>query len=212
MRKTSLILGTAALLLLGAACTKTVNTNQTTNDDHAMEDSNGNTNQAMENQNSNSAVKSEDNTNVMHDEEMMNDTTKRNANESDDAAVVTSNGSLTVTKPEKDADVESPFAVEGKSSATTVYVRLKSASGKELFTVPVTVRDGAYHVNLTYQVTNTTNGVVEVFEKDASGNETLLTSVTITLKTESSDTTNSNDNENSNSNDNTNSDDSGSDS
>ena len=168
----------AGLLVLGASCGKKA-TNQ-------------NTNTAAEPENTNSAVtntSAESNTNTSVN---TNTSSSSNTNTS-----TTTSGSLTLTKPEKDATVASPIEVEGTANGDTVTVRILNTSGKEIVAVPVTVRSGKYHVNLSFTFTNTTSGTIEVAESDgtkvsAPVKFTVAASASITADTNTSSDTNTN--------------------
>ena len=192
MKKWSLlIIPLTAILVIGAACTKKeTNTN------------NANENEAVVNENV--SISADDSTNINENENVSvnaneNENRNTNVNQSTNTNTSTTSGALTVTSPEKNATVESPVEVEGKSSAAQVYVRVKGSADKELFTIPVTVRNGEYHVKISVQVANSTNGKIEVYEKSASGAEQSLVVVPVTFKTEPVNA-NSNVNENENSN------------
>ncbi len=197
MRKPyALALTLSALLLLGAACTKKTEVNTNTgseNENLAVENENAsvsNINRAVnvnEDRNANENENSNSNT---------NESRNSNVNGSGTESSAVTNGTLSVTKPERNEDVDSPFNVQGIASGDTVYVRVKNAAGTTVFTEPVTVRNGAFSVNLTYEFINTTSGSVEVFQKDAAGTETNLVTVPLTYKVESA--SNSNDNSNTN--------------
>lgn len=193
--------GAVALLLLGAACTKTVTINT---------NAEGSTNSAAEIANVNAEANENANENV-------NVSENANANIAGEHGP-TINGTLRVDNPQNNKKLESPFEVEGKSDASVVYVRVKNAGGVALFTESVKVRGGEFHVNLIYALTNTATGTVEVFEKDAPGDEINLVSIPVTFRVKNenekaADTTvsgnenydaNENANENENENDNVN--------
>ena len=186
MRQYYLIPLAIGLIALGAACGKKTANTGAANANTSMA---VNTNETVVNTNSASI-----NTN-----RAINTNTSANTN-----AAVTTSGSLTITQPVKNSELESPFIVAGKSSATTVYARVKNATGAALFTETLTVRNGEYSAYLTLSLTHTTSGTVEVFEKDAAGNETNLVSVPVTFKvvttTTSTNTNGSAANENANQN------------
>lgn len=201
----------AAIALLGAACDKKVANTNTSDDDYAPVIVDMNTNTSVSDDDT---VDDDSNTNVS-----VNTNTSTNANTNSNTNTTTNagddhsvSGLLSVSKPEKSDDLESPFTVEGKSTAEKVYVSVKSSSGVTLFTVPVTVRSGAYKASITFDFTNTTNGSVVVFEQDAGGNMTNAVTIAVTFKVDSDsdmdtntgDDTNDNDNENENSNENNN--------
>lgn len=196
MRKSHFLFGSAiGLMLLGAACAKqtTVNTAEETNTSTEVENTSVGVN---ENANLDTTVNA--NTSV--------EDRTTNTNTSDDTATVTQ-GSLTVTSPKANADVESPLEVEGKSGTSTVYVRVKNSAGGTLFTEPVTVRSGEFHVNLTLTMTSSKALTLEVFQKDSAGKEVNLVAVPVSFKTDDSSTTKiktSDDNSNGNDNGNTN--------
>ena len=124
------------------------------------------------------------NANTNTEREDTNTSTVSNTNTSSDDSAVTSAGSLTVSHPEKNKELETPFAVAGTSSAPTVYARVKNASGTTLFTETIGVRNGEFKANLAFEFTHTTTGTVEVFEKNAAGAETNLVSIPVTFKFE----------------------------
>lgn len=167
-----LALSTVSLLVLGAACGRSETPNTSK--------TNVVTNTTI-NQNANSDVNSS-NTNA--------------------SVPVTSNGSLTITQPAANASVTSPAEVAGASEAAKVTVRVKNASDREVLAVPVTVRNGAYHVNLAFEFINTTSGTIEVVELNADGTDGKTVSVPVTFASSaadsntnaSSDTTNANTN------------------
>lgn len=199
MRKTHLIyVGAVGLLLLGAACSKTTNINTSSEE---------NSNVASVNEDTNSVSNENENGNVNRDvneDRNTNSSEDSNTNSSGDHQQVSS-GSLKVTGPETDATVESPIELQGTSDTDKVYVRAKSSTGGTMFTEAVTVRNGEFHVNLTVTLTMSKKITLEVFQKDASGNEVNLVSVPVTVKVESSSTnTNESVNGNENSNDNSN--------
>ena len=206
----SLAILALGLLLLGAACSKkdANSNNGLVNDDDEIENVNAvDTNAGDdENEGENSNVNENDdvneNTNT-DDDDSVNANTNSDDNEADDSNTNTSNGSngsLKVEKPGGGDELASPFEVRGTSTASTVYVRVIGARGTTMFTVPVTVRSGEFRVNLTFEVTTTAMGSIEVYEQNASGDETNLVKVPITFKVELDDNTNSNTNANSNTN------------
>lgn len=197
MRKSYLYILAAGLLVLGAACSKTTdeNTNSTSNE-----------NESVMEENVNAAV----NTNSASDDRTTNDNTNSsddttNTNSSGDHQQVSS-GSLKVTSPETNDEVESPIEVEGTSDTDVVYVRAKNSSGTALFTETVTVRKGEFHVNLTLSLTSTKAITLDVFQKDSSGAEKNLVSIPVNVKVELSNTNTSDDSVNTNANENTNDD------
>lgn len=185
----------AGLVLLGAACSNDLLNANTENEN------------STENENTNSAV-----LNTNRDDDNENANTNRNTNDSDDSTTnsvdatdehgPTVSGTLRVDTPQSGKKLESPFEVEGKSQAETVYVRVKNGAGTALFTESVKVRGGEFHINITYSFTHTTTGSVDVFEKDASGNEVNLINIPVTYRIESegSSGTSLTENENSNTN------------
>lgn len=202
-KKSLIILGAAAVLILGASCGRksAINANFSVNDNESIanerELENGNVNVTVgDNENDNSNANANENAN-------------RNDNTNTDIAGEegpTINSTLRVDNPQIGKKLESPFEVEGKSQAETVYVRIKNASGLALFTVSAKVRGGEFHLNLTYSFTHTTTGTVEVFERDSAGAEVSPISIPVTFRIDSQNenVSNTNDNENTNENENEN--------
>lgn len=176
--------------MLGAACSNTTNTNE----------------QEASNENENVSVVTNTSTNTNSDDQNENRNTNTSSDDSTGDHEVSSSGALRVSSPERNKNLESPFEVEGTSSASLVYVRVKNAVGTELFTESAKVRGGEFHINITYTFTHTTVGVVEIFEKDSAGAEVNNVSIPVTFRIESEDSTSltgettSNENENHNAN------------
>ncbi|MBI5405004.1 MAG: hypothetical protein HY976_02130 [Candidatus Kerfeldbacteria bacterium] len=192
------------LVLVGAACEKAddqnnANTNQTTNrtnSSNVNRSDDGRTDDEESNRNASSNANGNVNRSA-------NVNSNSNASDDDDDENA---GTLRITGPEKNKQVESPLTVEGKAPNGPVFVRVKTASGKVLFTVPGTARNGEFSVKITFEFTNTTSGSIEVYTKDADGNEDVVAAVPVSFKVESDDDDDdSNTNSNSNSNSNTNS-------
>ena len=88
---------------------------------------------------------------------------------------VTENEFIRVTSPTPDVLVSSPFAVAGEARVFegTVQVRVKNFSGDTLIRETATAHAsdadafGSFSVNLSYQFSNTKEGVVEVFSQSA---------------------------------------------
>lgn len=207
MRKTSLSIAAVAVLLFGAACSReltvNVNTSAETTNSNELElenDSESNANRAATNINVNRS-NDDANTNESDDD--------RNTNDSSEDRGPAVQGTLRVDTPKTGQQVVSPFEIEGKSNTDKVYVRVKSTTGTEIFTTPVTVRGGEFHVNITLSLGTSKTVTLDVFQKDAGGDEANLISLPLNVKVtaaESSNTntsdTNDNDNDNENENEN----------
>ncbi|MFH0829079.1 MAG: Gmad2 immunoglobulin-like domain-containing protein [Candidatus Kerfeldbacteria bacterium] len=204
---------TAALVtitLIGAACQKnTKNENSVPADENAgvVEENvnldEGDGTAVRENVNAFPSDNSNGNKNV----------NARNSNENVNVPV--NYGAITVEQPKKDDNLTSPFTVKGTAQGSTVFVRVKNAAGDTMFTEPVQVRTNAFSISLTFDVSHSTTGTIEVFDKDASGNAQNLTvipvsfvvgtaDVNLNTNTNINENTNGNSNENENLNENTN--------
>ncbi len=141
--------------------------------------------------NTNESVATNENTNAVTNSSVSN----KNTN------TATATGTIAITSPASDDELVSPFYVEGTaSSGSLVYVRLK-ASGVTIFTEKVSVKNGAFKGKLLFDFSRTTNGTIDVFQKNADEEEVNLTSVDVRFKLSS---TNTNAAANSNTNTNTN--------
>lgn len=181
----SLAILAIGLLLLGAAC-QPKKENRNTNDDGVTNTTvnsnrNGNVNENDDNENVNSAL----NTNSSDDRDEDNDqgNSNTNAGENNNDAPA----GLSIAKPEKNGTIESPFEVSGRAYAASVTVRIRNAAGQEVISVPVTVRNNQYKVNISFAFTNTTSGAIEV--EDSEGTKT---TTPVTFKVEKEEGANSN--------------------
>lgn len=172
----SLALLLVGLFVVGAAC-QPKDTNENVNDD-----GNG---VSVVNENRNANTNSDDDEN---ENENSNSNENENVNDSDAVS-----GTLRVSEPDPNKEIESPFEVAGDSSSSAVTVHVKRANGTTLFSVPVTVRNGQFSVKLEFQFTNTTAGLIEVVE---AGGSTVRIPVTFKVETEDDSDDDSDDNSN----------------
>ncbi len=152
----------ALLLLVGAACGKKepVTTTEDTTD-VIVENVNDGTD-------TDSVTDVQTNTNLPS----TNSTDNTNASPPTNANVNVSvnNGSIRLTAPRSGEELASPFTVSGTAEGSTVYVKVKNSIGDTMFTEPVSVKNGAFTVNLSFEVSNSTSGSIEVYDNDAAGN------------------------------------------
>jgi len=193
------------LIGFGAGCKKsttndnanTATTNDIVNEEFDInalfgnenENTNLNTNVAVNtNTTINSNVNSSTNTNTS-----VNSNLNTNTSTGDDE--VPSTSSITITSPIADAELTSPFNVEGTATGSKVFVRLRSSGGTAIFTEEVSVKNGKYKGKLLFDFSSTKSGSIEVFQKDSSDQEVNLTSVKVTFVLSSSTNVNSDDTE-----------------
>ena len=205
------MIGIVALLAFGFGCAKDTNTNQNTNtDDAAVLNEETNLNDSLD---LNTSIDESDlNLNAADDETAdTNENANTNAAANTNTSAATNvnansptSGTISITSPKANDELVSPFYVEGTAtSGDAVYARLV-ASGTTIFTEKITVRNGAFRGKLLFDFSHTTSGTIQVFQKDADGNETGLASVPVRFKL-STTNTNANTNTSVNSNANTNS-------
>lgn len=199
---------TMLLLLLGAACGKsTTNDNAAADDLNAViEDTGGDADVSPDTNEDAATNAGTTNTAITTNE---NDNVNARPTVNENANVTVNDGSITVSEPRQAAELTSPFAVKGAAEGTVVYVKVKNAVGDTMFTEPVSVKNGAFSINLSFEVSRTTTGTIVVFDKDASGNAQNAVSIPVKFVVPSGlpDTNgnaNVNDNTNSNINDNEN--------
>ena len=155
------------IVLIGAACQKnTKNTSDDVgipaNENTGVVDENANLNEDVTGVRENVNALPVDNGNVNENVNV------QNSNENTNVPV--NYGTITVEQPKKDDNLTSPFTVKGTAQGSTVFVRVKNASGDTMFTEPVQVRQNTFSISLTFDVSRSTTGTIEVFDKDASGN------------------------------------------
>lgn len=206
MKRYRIILATLiTITLVGAACRKN------TNDENAVpaNDDSGN---IEENVNANVNAEEDDGTAVRENVNALptdTDTVNANVNvrnSNENTNVPINYGTVAVEQPKKDDELTSPFTVKGTSQGTTVYVRVKNAAGDTMFTEPVQVRNNVFSITLTFDVSRTTAGTIDVFDKDSSGNAQNLTVIPVSfvVKTSANLNTNESVNDNANVNENSN--------
>ena len=95
-------------------------------------------------------------------------------------------GAATLTSPEADAVLQSPFLVAGTANwpGEKAYVRVKNAEGKSVIEAWTAIRQdkgnvGKFSVFISFNFRGTKAGAVEVFGKDESGAEVGLKSVPV---------------------------------
>ena len=212
-----MILAAAGLIAFGAGCKKaTTNTNTDDNANQAIvntddslnsnldinaildDNSNLNTNSDL-NTNSTDTTNSNANTNVSTNVNTgVSTNTNVNTNTSTNTnTVVSANSTIAVTAPVANAQLVSPFYVQGTAeTGTSVFVRVRSAGGAPIFTESVSVSNRAFKGKLLFDFTSTKNGSVEVFQKDADGKEVNLVSVPVIFTLSSATNSNSSTNNN----------------
>lgn len=205
MTSTARIIGAAAIVMLllnGAACGKK-NTETVTEDDASV---------IIENVNDAADVDTDTdeqaNTNIPT---TINDNVNTTPTVNENANIAVNNGSIKLAAPRSGDELASPFTVNGTADGTTVYVKVKNSIGDTMFTEPVSVKNGAFTINLSFDVSNSTAGSIEVYDQDASGNAQNLvvvpvkfTAASVNANTNTNVNENVNDNTNSNSNENAN--------
>jgi hypothetical protein len=144
-------------------------TNDTANDSVDLPE---NTNESLNTNttNTNTAVKNTNST--------VNTNTSLNTNTAPDAV-----SSITVTIPEQNAALTSPFMVEGTATGTQVFARVRSANGTAIFTEKISVNSGKFKGKLLFDFTTTRAGYLDVFQKDDSDQEINLVTVPVTFST-----------------------------
>lgn len=102
-------------------------------------------------------------------------------------------GAATLTSPEADAVLQSPFLVAGTADwpGEKAYVRVKNAEGKNVIEAWTAIRQdkdnvGKFSVFISFNFSGTKEGTVEVFGQDSSGAEVGLQSVPVVFDVTSS--------------------------
>jgi hypothetical protein len=110
-----------------------------------------------------------------------NTNTISNTNSVSNTNTAPSTSTITVTAPLADAELVSPFTVEGTATGTEVYARVRSANGTAIFTEKISVNNGKFKGKLLFDFTTTRAGSLDIFQKDSSGTETNLVTVPVTF-------------------------------